>query len=121
MKRTGPPTYLKTPAELRAWLERHHADETGVWLLFYKKHTGKPSLTMDEAIEEALCFGWIDSVLDPIDEESFALRFTPRRRGSNWSARNRRRVAALIEQGRMADPGLAAVEEAKRTGKWSDD
>ena len=83
-----------------------------------KKHSPFPSVTLDEATEEALCFGWIDSSMHPIDEERYALRYSPRRKGSRWSERNKARVSKLIEQGRMTEAGLAEVAEAKRSGRW---
>jgi uncharacterized protein YdeI (YjbR/CyaY-like superfamily) len=118
MKPTGQPIHFATAAEWRAWLERHHPTEADVWLLIYKKHSGTPSVTVDQAVEEALCFGWIDSSMQPIDEERYALRFTPRRKGSNWSERNKGRVATLIEEGRMTEAGLAMIQEAKQSGRW---
>jgi len=102
----------------RAWLEEHHATAKEAWLLHYKKHTGKPGLSLEEAVEEALCFGWIDSVLKPIDEEKYALRYSPRKKGSVWSETNKRRVRKLIKQGRMTEAGLAKVREAKANGEW---
>jgi uncharacterized protein YdeI (YjbR/CyaY-like superfamily) len=114
----GEPQYFRNGAELRAWLQHNHAEATEVWVLMYKKHTGKPGVTLEEATEEALCFGWIDSVLRRIDDEKHALRFTPRKKGSNWSESNKKRVAKLIEQGRMTEAGLTKIDEAKQTGKW---
>ena len=102
----------------RAWLEENHATATEAWLIHYEKHTGKPGLSLNEAVEEALCFGWIDGVLKPIDEEKFALRYSPRKKGSVWSETNKRRVAKLIKQGRMIEAGLAKVREAKASGEW---
>jgi uncharacterized protein YdeI (YjbR/CyaY-like superfamily) len=118
MKITGQPLYVTSAEEWRAWLQANHAVEKEVWLTFYKKHTGIPSLTFEEAAEEALCFGWIDSVMKRIDDEKYVLRHTPRKKGSNWSEVNKRRVAKLIEQGRMTEAGLAKIDEAKRNGEW---
>ena len=101
----------------RAWLVQNHATAKELWLVFYKKNSGKRSVSLDEALEEALCFGWIDSVAKGIDEEKYALRFSPRRRGSIWSESNKRRVARMIAQGRMTPIGLAKVEEAKTNGR----
>lgn len=121
MKPTGRPLRFATAEGWRAWLERHHATDGDVWLMIYKKNSGTSSVTVDQAVEEALCFGWIDSSMQPIDEERYALRFTPRRKGSNWSERNKDRVAKLIEEGRMTEAGLARIEEAKRDGRWGED
>jgi uncharacterized protein YdeI (YjbR/CyaY-like superfamily) len=104
--------------EWRRWLEAHHDTDEGTWLLIAKKGARTPGVTLTEATEEALCFGWIDSAMRPIDDERYALRFTPRRSKSNWSEVNKARAERLIEQGRMADAGLARIEEAKRDGRW---
>ena len=101
-------TFFATPADFRAWLEKHHATEPELWLGYYKKATGEPSITWEEAVEEALCFGWIDGKLQRIDERSHRQRFTPRRPGSNWSAINIAKVAELREQGRMMPAGETA-------------
>jgi uncharacterized protein YdeI (YjbR/CyaY-like superfamily) len=103
----------------RGWLERHHADRREVWLVISKKHASKPSPTLREAMNEALCFGWIDSVLRPIDDERYALRFTPRRKGSRWSKRNREWAEKLIEEGQMTEAGLERIREAQRSGRWA--
>ena len=102
----------------RAWLEKNHAREIELWLVLYKKNSGKPTVSYEQAVEEALCLGWIDGLTKGIDEEKFAQRFSPRRSGSVWSESNKKRVAKMIEQGRMTDVGLAKVEEAKRNGEW---
>ena len=93
----------------RAWLERNHDREKEVWLVFYKAHTGKPRVPYEDAVEEALCFGWIDSIVKRLDDERYAQKFTPRNARSTWSAPNRRRVAKLIREGRMTPAGLAKV------------
>ena len=102
----------------RAWLAENHARATELWLVFYKKNSDKRSVSYDEAVEEALCFGWIDGIIKSIDDEKYANRFSPRRRGSIWSESNKRRVARMIAQGRMTEIGLEKVEEAKRNGEW---
>lgn len=102
----------------RAWLEAHHATAQGIWPVHYKKHTSKPGLSLEEAVEEALCFGWIDGVLHRIDDEKFVLRYSPRKKGSIWSETNKRRVRKLIKQGRMTEAGLAKIKEAKADGEW---
>ncbi|MHB1296453.1 MAG: YdeI/OmpD-associated family protein [Anaerolineae bacterium] len=101
----------------RAWLAAQGAEAKGVWLAFGKDGC-VPTLTANEALEEALCFGWIDGQIKRIDDALYLKWFAPRRRGSHWSERNRLLAEALIVQGRMASPGLAAIDEAKRTGIW---
>jgi uncharacterized protein YdeI (YjbR/CyaY-like superfamily) len=118
MKFQGALLYLVTRDDWRAWLEANHATADEAWLILYKKHTGKPGLSLEDAVEEALCFGWIDGVLKPLDEERFALRYSPRKKGSVWSQINKRRVAKLIKQGKMTEDGLAKVREAKASGEW---
>ena len=110
--------YFTTRDAWRAWLEEHHAIAKVAWLLHYKKHTGMPGLALEDAVAEALCFGWIDGVLKPIDAEKYALRYSPRKSGSVWSETNKRRVRKLIKQGRMTEAGLARVREAKANGEW---
>lgn len=109
----------KTRAEWRAWLEQNHTRTQGVWLISYKKGTGKPRFEYDEAVEEALCFGWIDSKPNKLDEERSLLWFAPRKRGTGWSKLNKERVERLIEQGLMMPAGLAKVEAAKEDGSWN--
>ena len=104
-------------AHWRAWLDRHHASATGVMLVFVKKP--KRLLSYAEAVEEALCFGWIDSVLRPMDEVRYAQMFTPRKPKSGWSALNKRRVEAMIAQGLMTRAGLARIDAAKLDGSWA--
>jgi uncharacterized protein YdeI (YjbR/CyaY-like superfamily) len=100
-------------------LKKHHVAAAGVILVYAKKHTGVSSLDWDEAVEEALCFGWIDSKRMPLDADFFLQIFTPRKPKSRWSGLNKKRVAALIEAGLMAPAGHAAIEVAKKTGAWS--
>ena len=102
----------------RDWLAKHHAIENEVWLVFFKKHTGKPSLSYNDAVEEALCFGWIDGIRKRVDDERYMHRFTPRRPGSNWSETNKKRVAHLLDKNLIAPAGLKLIEEAQRSGKW---
>ena len=108
-----------TRAEWRRWLEQHHADAPGVWLITYKKATGQPRLEYDEAVEEALCFGWIDSKGNKLDDERSMLWFAPRRPGSGWSKPNKARVARLLAAGLMTPAGVATVAAAKADGSWS--
>ena len=103
----------------RDWLEKHHASSTGVWLVYAKKHTGLPSLTYNDAVEEALCFGWIDSKVNPIDDAFYMQVFTPRKRASAWSSLNRARVERLLAAGLMTAAGLALVKLAKDSGTWT--
>jgi uncharacterized protein YdeI (YjbR/CyaY-like superfamily) len=102
------PIFFATPSELRAWLQEHHATAREQWIGFYKKGSGRPSITWPESVDEALCFGWIDGLRKSIDDASYMIRFTPRKPDSNWSAVNMGRVAELTAQGRMQPAGLAA-------------
>ena len=104
------PTFFATPAEFRAWLEAHHATARELWVGFYKKGSGRPSITWPEAVDEALCFGWIDSVRRSVDDVSYTNRFTPRKSRSTWSAVNIKRAQELVHRGRMRPAGLAAFE-----------
>lgn len=103
----------------RAWLTENHSTKNEVWLLFCKQHTGKPSVSYDDALDEALCFGWIDSIVKRLDDERYMRKFTPRKRGSVWSEVNKRRVERLIHEGRMEEAGMTRVMEAKKSGEWS--
>ena len=100
--------FFGTPGEFRAWLEENHETEPEIWVGYYKKATGKPSMTWSEAVDEALCFGWIDGKRQRIDEERHRQRFTPRRPQSTWSAINIAKIADLRAQGRMTPAGEAA-------------
>jgi uncharacterized protein YdeI (YjbR/CyaY-like superfamily) len=102
------PTFFATPADFRAWLAEHHADAQELLVGFYKKGSGRPSITWPESVDEALCFGWIDGVRKRIDDVSYTIRFTPRKPRSTWSAVNIRRVEELTRLGRMQPAGLAA-------------
>jgi uncharacterized protein YdeI (YjbR/CyaY-like superfamily) len=101
-----------------AWLEEHHATEDELVLEIAKKGSPTPSVAQQEAVEAALCFGWIDGIARRVDDEWFSQRFTPRRRRSRWSKVNREKVAALIERGEMRPAGLAEIERAKADGRW---
>ena len=103
----------------RSWLAENHVAAKEIWLIFYKKRTGRPGLTYVEAVEEALCFGWIDGILKRIDDEKHTVRFSPRRRNSICSEQNKKRVGRLIREGRMTEAGLAKVREAKANGQWA--
>jgi len=118
MPRDLPSVQPKSRKAWRAWLEKHHATSTGVWLVYAKKHTGIPSLSYNDAVEEALCFGWIDSLFNPIDDDFYKQVFTPRKPRSAWSAANRTRVERLVAAGLMTETGLACITHAKKTGRW---
>ena len=111
--------YAKDHKAWRKWLQQHHSKEPGVWLIYYKKDSGKSRVPYDEAVEEALCFGWIDSIMKPIDEEKYMQKFTPRKTKSVWSALNKRRVEQLIANNLMADAGLKIIEVGKQNGSWT--
>ena len=102
----------------RAWLAAHHATSAGVWLIYHRKGTGVSGVSYAEAVEEALCFGWIDSTAGRVDDERGTLYFAPRKPRSGWAATNKVRLEKLIAEGRMAPAGLAAVERAKENGSW---
>ncbi len=108
----GKTLYVTDRKAWRSWLKKHHDTETEIWLVYYKKHTGKPRIPYNDAVEEALCYGWIDSTVKKIDEERFAQRFTPRRKGSVLSEMNKERIFRMIEQKRMTSHGLKAIKHA---------
>ena len=114
-----PRVHAKTAAEWRRWLRDNHDTARGVWLVAYKAATGQARLGYDESIPDALCYGWIDSVNKPLDDERTALLFTPRRAGSGWSRTNKVRIARLLKEGRMEPAGLAKIAAAKRDGSWT--
>jgi uncharacterized protein YdeI (YjbR/CyaY-like superfamily) len=115
------PTFFATPADFRAWLQEHHETESDLLVGFYKKGSGCPSITWPESVDQALCFGWIDGVRRRIDDESYSIRFTPRKARSTWSAVNVKRVGELTADGLMQPAGVAAFERrsADRTGIYS--
>ncbi len=102
----------------RSWLAKHHASSSGVWLVYAKKHTGIPSLTYNDAVEEALCFGWIDSKVNSLDDDLYMQVFTPRKSKSLWSTLNKARVERIVAAGLMTAAGMALVTLAKKTGTW---
>ncbi len=108
-----------TLAEWRAWLEAHHERKEGVWLVTYKKATGKPRIDYDEAVTEALCFGWIDSKGNKLDDERSLLWFAPRKPRTGWSRPNKVRIERMMAADRMAPAGLAKIEAAKADGSWA--
>jgi uncharacterized protein YdeI (YjbR/CyaY-like superfamily) len=115
------PSFFRGPEQLRRWFARNHTTKTEIWVGYYKKDSGKPSITWPESVEQALCFGWIDGVRKKVDEISYTNRFSPRQPKSNWSTVNIRRVGELTRLGLMADAGLAAFKarDEKRSGVYS--
>ena len=111
--------YAADRAAWRAWLETNAETTAAVWLVVYKKGSGQPSITWDEAVEEALCFGWIDSKAKPIDDLRYRQYFSPRKPTSVWSKVNKARIERLIADGLMREPGLRAIATAKANGSWS--
>ncbi len=110
--------FAKDRRTWRAWLRKNGRKKPEIWLVFYKKHTGEKCVTYDAAVEEALCWGWIDGKLRRIDDRKHMVRFTPRRPGSIWSEANKERVRRMIRQRKMTRAGMALVEDAKRSGQW---
>ncbi len=97
---------VRTRAKWRAWLTKHHDSSAGVWFVFHKKHTGVPCVSYDDAVEEAICFGWIDSLVRRLDDDRYVQKFTPRKAKSNWSTANRRRYTDMKSQGLLTQAGL---------------
>jgi uncharacterized protein YdeI (YjbR/CyaY-like superfamily) len=114
--------HVTTREDWRAWLAGHHATETEVWLVYAKQHTGKPRVSYDAAVEEALCYGWIDSIVRRLDDDHYAQKFTPRKDRTNWSASNLERLRHLLAEGKMTEAGLAVLhpdpsyQPAERSG-----
>ncbi|MBI4928304.1 MAG: YdeI/OmpD-associated family protein [Anaerolineae bacterium] len=108
-----------TRAEWRAWLEQHHTRSEGVWLISYRKAANQPFVDYEAAVEEALCFGWVDSKPGKLDELRTMLYFAPRKPGSNWAKSNKQRVERLLAAGLIAPAGLEKIEAAKRDGSWT--
>jgi uncharacterized protein YdeI (YjbR/CyaY-like superfamily) len=118
MKKVAKPLAVGNRQAWRVWLQENHASEKEIWLTIVKKRAAKPGIGYDEALEEALCFGWIDGLMRSLDDETFTLRFSPRKPRSIWSEGNKQRVERLIEEGRMTGAGLAKIQEAKANGEW---
>ena len=120
--RSSGPVYTSVEARdrtaWRAWLRHHHTTSSGVWLVYYKKGSGIPSVNYAEAVEEALCFGWIDSKIHAVDSLRYRQIFTPRKPGSTWSKLNKRRIATLIRGKRMTAAGMAKITAARKDGSW---
>lgn len=112
------PRFFKDGAEFREWLSENHDKESEIWIGMFKKASGKVGINYDQALDEALCFGWIDGIVKKYDQDSFMQRFTPRRAKSNWSKINVGHVERLIKEGKMTKAGLTEVEAAKKDGRW---
>ena len=110
--------YAKTAKEWRKWLEKNHKKEKAVWIIFYKKNSGTPSVSYVEAVEQALCFGWIDSKANKRDDDSYYQYFTKRNPKGKWASTNKARVEILIAQGLMTPSGMDMIDLAKKTGTW---
>jgi len=104
--------YVTNRDDWRTWLKQHQRTESEVWLIYYKKHTGRPRIPYADAVEEALCFGWIDSIIQRIDDEKYVQKFTPRKDTGKWSALNISRIRKLIKEGRMTKAGLSKIDPA---------
>jgi uncharacterized protein YdeI (YjbR/CyaY-like superfamily) len=119
--KSDPPAFFATPDKFRQWLMKNHESATELWVGFYRKDSGRPSITWPESVDEALCFGWIDGIRKKVDDESYKIRFTPRRAKSTWSAVNIARVAVLTGEGRMRPFGIAAFarREASNSARYS--
>jgi uncharacterized protein YdeI (YjbR/CyaY-like superfamily) len=110
--------YFRTRAEWRSWLETNHGNDSGAWLVYMKGPKTEQELTYEQSVEEALCFGWIDSLIKRVDDTSYVRKFTPRNSVSKWSESNRRRIAKLEKEGRLAEAGKATVAAASANGSW---
>jgi uncharacterized protein YdeI (YjbR/CyaY-like superfamily) len=113
--------YFANRDQWRNWLSLNFAGETAVWLIFYRKQTLRPTIPYDAAVEEALCFGWIDGIIRKIDAAKYARKFTPRKDNSRWSALNKKRADKMIKEGKMTDLGLVKIRAAKKSGLWDHD
>ena len=111
IRKAPQPVFFESPAKFRAWLEQHHETETELWVGFHRKASARPSITWPESVDEALCVGWIDGLRKSIDDSSYMIRFTPRKRTSNWSLVNLARVPELTREGRMQPAGIKAFEQ----------
>ena len=113
--------YVTNRNEWRDWLSKNYTAEAGIWLIFYKKETSRPTIAYEAAVEEALCFGWIDSIIKKIDAAKYVRKFTPRSGKSKWSQLNKKRANKMVKQGRMTEVGLAKIKTAKKTDLWDKD
>ena len=119
-KAEQPVLFFATPADLEDWLEEHGEASDGIWLKFAQKASGIQSVVYAEALDVALCHGWIDGQVQRLDDDHYLQRFTPRRARSKWSTRNRGKAEELIGQGRMRPPGLREIERARADGRWDE-
>lgn len=110
--------YVTNRNDWRIWLDKNHDVAKEVWLIYYKKHAAKPGVSYEASVEEALCFGWVDSIIKRLDDERCARKFTPRKSPSRWSESNKKRAEKMIRQGRMTEFGLAKIREAQERGEW---
>jgi uncharacterized protein YdeI (YjbR/CyaY-like superfamily) len=117
-KNVGEVAAFSSAKELKQWLAKNHAKSNGIWVRLFKKNSGVPSVSYDDALDEALCYGWIDGQLKKYDEESWLRKFTPRRPKSIWSKRNCEHAVRLMKAGKMQETGLQQVEAAKKDGRW---
>jgi len=111
--------YFSSRLEWRNWLKINHTNKDGIWFVFFKKHTGKDRVPYEESVEEALCFGWIDSLIKKIDNDSYARKFTKRKDNSQWSESNKKRIEKLIAAGVMTELGMKKIAAARKNGRWS--
>lgn len=111
--------HFETNIAWEKWLEKNHQTETELWQLYNKKHTGKTSVSYEDSVRTALCYGWIDSLIKKVDEDTYARKFNPRKKDSVWSEINKKRVADLLNEGKMKPAGLEQVEAAKQNGNWN--
>lgn len=111
--------YPASSKQWRAWLKKNHVKKQSVWLMCYKQKSGKPTITWSDAVDEALCFGWIDSVRKSVDDETFVQFFSKRKPTSTWSKINKTKIKRLIAEGLMTPAGLVCIEMAKRNGSWT--
>lgn len=111
--------YPESKAAWRQWLQENHSSKQSIWLIYYKKKSNMPTLSWSQAVDEALCFGWIDSTAKPIDDEKYRQFFCPRKASSIWSKVNKEKIKQLTEKGLMCEAGLATIERAKQNGSWT--
>ena len=111
--------YVTNRKNWRAWLEKNNDTAKEVWLIYYKKHTRKPSISYEASVEEALCYGWVDSIIKRLDDDRCARKFTSRKGNSVWSESNKRRAEKMIREGSMTEIGMAKIKEARARGEWS--
>ncbi|MCK3683663.1 YdeI/OmpD-associated family protein [Maribellus sp. YY47] len=111
--------FFETSEQWESWLEQNHDTETELWLVYLKKHTDVPGISYEESVQSALCWGWIDGLVKKLDEDRYARKFTPRKENSVWSESNKKRVAALLKEGKIKPVGLKKIEAAQQNGNWA--